>query len=50
MGVKRDYSRLLNDEMEIEARRAKAFRGIECKADFIPVGNNIWMLPFITKD
>ncbi len=44
-----ELPRLLNDEMAIEARKAKAFRGIECKADFIPVGDNIWMLPFLTK-
>jgi hypothetical protein len=36
--------------MDAEKETSKAFNGIECKADFIPVGNNIWMLPFLTKN
>ena len=42
--------RIINVEMDTEKDRAKAFAGIECKADFIPAGSNIWMLPFLTKN
>lgn len=41
--------RLLNEEMHVEGRKAKSFRGIECKADYIQVGNDIWMEPFMTS-
>lgn len=58
LNVLRDYVRptieelpgILNVEMDTEKDRAKAFTGIECKADFIPAGSNIWMLPFLTKN
>ena len=40
---------LVDDEMGLEASKARAFSGIECKADTVLVGNNIWMLPFVTK-
>ena len=43
-------NRIINVEMDTEKDRAKAFAGIECKADFIPAGSNIWMLPFLTKN
>ena len=42
--------RIINVEMDTEKDRAKAFAGIECKADFIPAGSNIWMLPFLTNN
>ena len=44
------YPRIINVEMDTEKDRAKAFAGIECKADFIPAGSNIWMLPFLTNN
>ena len=37
------------EEMTMEAAKAKSFAGIECKADYIQVGNNIWMVPFLSK-
>ena len=39
--------RLINEEMSLISLRAKAFKGIECKSDFISVGNNIFMVPMI---
>eukprot|EP00095_Tigriopus_kingsejongensis_P011946 maker-scaffold2683_size13302-snap-gene-0.4 protein:Tk11946 transcript:maker-scaffold2683_size13302-snap-gene-0.4-mRNA-1 annotation:"AGAP002236-PA" len=33
-----DLPRILNDEMAMESDKAKVFAGVECKADFIPVG------------
>ena len=40
-------SRLINEEMDNIGLRAKAFKGIACKSDFISVGNNIFMVPMI---
>ncbi len=36
--------------MDAEKDKNQAFTGIECKADYIPVGHNIWMVPFLTKN
>lgn len=41
--------RLVDAEMGMEADKNKAFAGIECKADFIPVDTNLWMMPLLDK-
>jgi hypothetical protein len=43
------FYRLINDEMESAAKKSKAFQGIECVADYVPVDYNIWMVPLLPK-
>ena len=41
-----DLPKFLNNQMKTEARRSRAHRGIECKAEFSRVGN-IWAAPLL---
>ena len=41
-----DIPKFLNNQMKTEARRSRAHRGIECKAEFTKIGN-IWNAPLL---
>ena len=41
------FFRLINAEMRQETRTARAFEGIECATDVVPVDHNIWMYPIL---
>ena len=43
-----DIPKFLNNQMKTEARRSRAHRGIECKAEFSRVGN-IWSAPLLPQ-
>ena len=43
-----DLPKFLNNQMKSEARRSRAHRGIECKAEFSKVGN-IWAAPLLPQ-
>ena len=43
-----DLPKFLNNQMKSEARRSKAHRGIECKAEFSKVGN-VWSAPLLPQ-
>ena len=39
--------RLINAEMVLEGKKARAFRGIECQADFAASNQELWAFPFL---
>ena len=41
-----DIPKFLNNQMKTEARRSRAHRGIECRAEFTKIGN-IWNAPLL---
>ena len=43
-----DLPKFLTNQMRSEARRSRAHRGIECRAEFSKVGN-IWAAPLLPQ-
>ena len=43
-----DLPKFLSNQMRSEARRSRAHRGIECRAEFSKVGN-IWAAPLLPQ-
>ena len=43
-----ELPKFLNNQMKSEARRSRAHRGIECRAEFSKVGN-IWAAPLLPQ-
>jgi len=39
--------RVVNAEMVLEGKKARAFRGIECQADFAVSNQELWSFPFL---
>ena len=42
-----DFFRAVNEEMVQESKRARAFRGIECHANYSPSNQYLWSFPFL---